>query len=196
MAVDFVLSGGGATTGGATADRWTDLAGYTESLRNVLARPGTFGDLFPETTDDGLIGLLADGLAECHLETTLSTFEADANGLVRPVMATGQIALVILYAGIRLIRGELLNRATSTKYVAGPVSAESTQSTNILRDVMKALEEQKIRITLLYASAGAGAFFSMDDAYMANAFQVPPNGVRLADWLPAQIQWYGYSRRW
>ena len=185
------LGGGGDGHLGATADHWTDLANYTDSLRNIIARPGTFDDLFPETTDDGLVSVLQDGLAECHLEATLMGYEADLNGAVRPLMTSGQVALVVLYGGIRLIRAELLNRVTSTKYVAGPVSAESMYATNVLRDVMKALETQKIRITALYASSGANAAFYMEDLYMANAFRITPNGVPVASWLPQYPAWVG-----
>src|SRR5881409_674858 len=102
MAGILLESDGGALSATGLGDHWTDLADYTESLRNVIARPGTFADLFPETTDDGLVLVLQDALAECHLEQTLLDYEADANGLVRPTISSGQVALVMLYAGLRL----------------------------------------------------------------------------------------------
>ncbi len=187
MAGDFVLSGGGDLAGAFTPDRWTDLALFTQSLRNVVARPGTYADLFPETTDDLLIQVLADGLAECHLEATLLGYEADDNALVRPPLASGQIALVVLYAGLRLLRSELVNRVTSTKYVAGPVSAETTYATNVLRDIMKALQAQKDRVTILLSTNTAATAFSMADSYAANNWGIGPNGVPLADWLPILV---------
>jgi hypothetical protein len=189
MAVDISLSTGGDFTIVTLGDHWVDLANYTTSVQNILARPGTFTTLFPETTSDDLVALLQDGLAECHLEFTLLGFESDDNGLVRPTMTSGQIALVILYAGIRMMRGELLNRVTSSKYTAGPVTAEISYSTNVLRDIIKDLEAQKVFITRLYASSGANSFFQMDDAYIANAFNSTPNGVPLASWLPVAWGW-------
>lgn len=166
MAGTLTESDGGALSMNGLGDHWTDLADYTESLRNVVARPGTFADLFPETTDDGLVLVLQDALAECHLEQTLLTCTSDANGLVRPTLTSGQAALVVLYAGVRLIRAELFNRVTSAKYVAGPVSAETTYATNILRDIMKALQAQKDRVTSAQAVSGANAAFYMADQYV------------------------------
>ena len=186
MAGTFILSGGGTPVVAGTGDHWTDLANYTDSLRNIVARPGTFLDLFPETTDDHLVAVLQDGLAECHLEQVLLNYESDDMGLVHPEMLSGETAMVVLYAGLRLLKAELFNRTTSAKYVAGPVSAETTQATNILRDIMKGLQEQKDRITKMLSTAGAGAAFVMADSYMACAFNWPPNNVPLADWLPVR----------
>lgn len=178
---DFTLTGGGALT--ALAWGMTDLAQYTDSVRNIIARPGTFTDLFPETTDDHLVGTLVDALAECHLEGTLLDYLADASGIVRPQITSGQAALVVLYAGVRLIRAELLNRVTSAKYVAGPVSAETTYATNVLRDIMRALDAQKSRLTAdILSGTGTGFAFLMADAYVANATGITPNGVTATDW--------------
>jgi hypothetical protein len=181
---DFALTGGGTLTTGALG--MTDLAQYTDSVRNIIARPGTFADLFPETTDDHLLAVLTDGLAECHLEGTLLDYIADADGLVRPQISSGQAALIVLYSGVRLIRAELLNRVTSAKYVAGPVSAETTYATNVLRDIMRVLEAQKTRITTdLLAGRGAGSAFLMADAYVAKSLGITPNGVGYSDWALA-----------
>jgi hypothetical protein len=189
MAGILNLTGGGTATLRGVGDHWTDLAAYTTSVRNILARPGMFDTIFPETTDDGLVGLLQDALAECHMEATLLGYEADSNAQVRPAMMSGEIALVVLYAGIRMIRAELLNRISSSKYVAGPVSAETTYATNVLRDIMKALEVQKDAVTTKLTTLGAGMAFFMEDQYTANAFRFPPNGVPLAYWLPMQPAW-------
>lgn len=192
MSGTFELSGGGDGDLVFLADHYTDLANSTDSVRFVMARPGTFADLFPETTDDNLIALLRDALAECHMERTLLDYESDDNGLVRPVLTSGQTAMVVLYAGLRLVRGELLNRITNAKYTAGPVSAETTYATNVLRDIMKALEAQKRDITTVTAVSGANAAFSMADAYVANATGYTPNGI------PAYVGGdpYGYFRGW
>lgn len=189
MAGTLIEHDGGSLVATGVVDQWTDLANYTDSVRNILARPGTFRTLFPETTDDHLVTVLQDGLAEAHLEGLLLNYESDDNGYVRPVMATGQVALIVLFGGLRLIRAEMLNRVTSSKYVAGPVSAETTYATNVLRDIMKTLEAQKDRLTTLLTSSGAGAAFIMADSYVANAFHRTPNNVPLADWLPVLRAW-------
>lgn len=181
----FLLTGGGDITAITSGSHWTDLGDYVDSLRAVLARPGTFSDLFPETTDDGLIQLLRDGLAEANMEQLLTGYVSDINGIVRPEMPPGGVAMVVLFAGVRLVRSEILNRITSTKYTAGPVSAEQSYSTNILRDVAKALEAQKTVLINLYRASSAGASFYMTDSYIANATGRTDNGVPLAPWLPS-----------
>lgn len=180
---DFLLTDGGTLDASGTGDHWTDLAIYTDSVRSILARPGTFSDLFPETTDDHLIAVLADGLAEAHLEGVLLDRLADDNYLVREPLTSGQGALLVLYAGLRLIRAELFNRVTSYKYVAGPVSSEGTYATNILRDIMKALQTQKDAVTtLILAGSTVTSAFLMADSYIINATGRTPNGVGASDW--------------
>lgn len=168
MAGTLELTAGGALDARGVGDHWTDLALFTDSVRNMVARPGTFDTLFPETTDDGIVLLLMDGLAECHLHATFTESGSDANGLVRPVLTSGQVALVVLNAGIRMIRAELFNRVTSSKYVAGPVSAEITYATNILRDIMKALEDQRQDVTNRLTTSSGGLAFYMQDQYRVN----------------------------
>lgn len=183
MAV-FLLSGGGDATVTAGGNHYTDLGDYVDSVKAILARPGTFGDLFPETTNAGLVDLMRDGLAECNMEQLLLGYSANTNGIVRPELTPGGIAMVVLFAGARLVRSEILNRITSSKYVAGPVSAEQSYSTNILRDVAKQLEAQKITLITLYRASSAGAQFYMADSFVANLTGHTDNGVRLAPWLP------------
>lgn len=186
MAV-FLLSGGGEASVATKGDHWTDLADYVDSLRGILARPGTFAALFPETTDDGLIQLLRDGLAEANMEQLLTAYRSDINGIVRPELPPGGVAMIVLFAGVRLVRSEILNRITSTKYVAGPVSADQSYSTNILRDVAKALEAQKLAIIKTYSTATSGIEFYMADSFIANLTHRTDNGVPLASWMPQYI---------
>lgn len=183
----FLLGGGGDPAVTGKGDRWTDFGDYVDSLRAILARPGTFSDLFPETNDDGLIQLLRDGLAECNMEQLLVGYVSNINGIVRPEMPPGAAAMVVLFAGVRLVRSEILNRITSTKYVAGPVSAEQNYSTNILRDVAKQLEAQKLALIKVYSTSSAGAQFYMADAFIANLTKVTDNGIPLASWLPVGV---------
>lgn len=147
----------------------SDLVDSTDSLRRVLARPGTFSTLFPETTQDDLVGVLLDGLAEVQLDGMLTEFSFDDTGTVTPDLTAPQSALVILYAGVRLIRSELLNRAQHKRYVgAGGVTFEEDQATNVLRDIMKTLNDQKERIREIASRDYVGAF-GMVDQYFVRA---------------------------
>lgn len=177
---DYTLSGGGTLALAVGGRHYTDLGLHVDSLRNVVARPGTFADLFPETNDDGLIQIMVDALAEAHLYGVLLIHEADADGLVEPALTTGQMALVNLFAGIRLIRAELFNRATNVRYKAGPAEFEQTFATNILRDIMRALQLQKDAVLDTLVRTGSASMFAMADLYYAVDTNHAPNGVQLA----------------
>jgi hypothetical protein len=144
-----------------------DLADATDSLRYLVARPGTFEDFYPETTDDMLIRVLIDGMAECQLMGLLLTNDSDDDGIVTPAISSGQAAMVTLFAAVRFLRAELINRNTQVVYEAGSTHYETTQATNILRDILKSLQTQKDAvIALIGAGTGAAAFY-MADQYLA-----------------------------
>jgi hypothetical protein len=151
----------------------TDLDDLAPSVRNMIARPGTFITLFPETTSADILAVLADGLAECHLEGLLLDYAADDVGVVTPDLGSGEQALVVLFSGARLIRSELLNRATTHKRVAGPVSDEEQFSAQLLRDILVDMNGQKRRIVdnASRTMGGVGTAFSMADQYAARTYE-------------------------
>lgn len=143
----------------------TDLADSVDSLKRVIARPGTFASLFPETTDTDLAAVLVDGLANAQLDGLLTTHTSDEDGLVAPDLTAAQVALIVMYAAAILIRAELFNRKTHRRYEASGATFEEDQATNILRDLLKGLEGRIKAIVELAADSGAGAAFYMADAY-------------------------------
>jgi hypothetical protein len=153
-----------------------DLAELIESLQNTVCRPGTFGDLFPESTDELLLSVLCDGLAEAHLEGLLMAYECDEDGIVEPSLTSGRAAVVVLFASVRFLRSDLLNRNTSVVYEAGSAHYETTQATNILRDILKALQDQKDRVVARFSdtTAGANSAFYMADQYLHRIWDCGP----------------------
>lgn len=150
-----------------------DLNDAIDSLRYMVARPGMFATLYPETTDDMILQVLLDGMAEAQMMGLLLQNTYTEDGFVSPSLAPGQVALVTLFAGVRFMRAELLNRNTSVVYEAGSAHYETTQATNILRDILKALETQKGTITAQLATGGtafAGTAFYMADQYLARVW--------------------------
>jgi hypothetical protein len=139
------------------------------SLKNMIARPGTFATLFPETTTNDLVAVLADGIAECQLEGLLLGATMDSTmTTVTPDLSSGEQALAVLFSGARIIRAELLNRATSRKYSAGPASAEMQYSAQLLKDILDDLTTQKKRlIDILSQTQYAGTVFNMADQYVS-----------------------------
>ncbi len=151
-----------------------DLADAVDSLRYLVARPGTFEQFYPETTEDMVITVLVDAMAECHLEGLLLDYDADEDGALAPPITKGQAALVVLFGAVRFLRAELLNRNTSVTYKAGSASYETTQATNILRDILKGLLTQRDRaVEISGSSGGAAAAFYMADQYLARVWETP-----------------------
>lgn len=156
----------------------TDLADHVDSLRFMVCRPGLFETLYPETTEDMLIQVLMDGMGECHLTGLLLDVTCDDDGGVSPDLSRGQVGMVVLFAGVRFLRAELLNRQTSVVYEAGSTHYEYTQATNLLRDILKALQDQKDAIINGdYGGAGttAASAFYMADQFLARVCSGRPN---------------------
>ena len=145
-----------------------ELADATDSLRYLVARPGTFSDFYPETTDDMLIRVLVDGMAEAQLMGLLLDYDSDEDGILTPALSSGQAAMVTIFAAVRFLRAELINRNTQVVYEAGSTHYETTQATNILRDILKGLVNQKDAvIALIGAGTGGASAFYMADQYLA-----------------------------
>lgn len=150
-----------------------DLNDAIDSLRYTVARPGLFEILYPETTEDMLLQVLLDGMAEAQMVGCLLEYSYTEDGYVSPALSAGQTSLVTLFAAVRFIRAELLNRNTSVIYKAGSADYETVQATNILRDILAALTKQKDAIVTKLAEGGtafAGTAFFMADQYLARVW--------------------------
>lgn len=146
----------------------TDLADLVEPLKRYVAVPGTFDDVFPDTTDDDLVGSLLDGFAECQLDGyfTQPAYTADDDGTVSPELSRGQGALILLYTSVRLITAQLTNFQTLQRYRAGNVEYETQQSAQLLVTVLKDLQTRKTDISTKQRTLGAGMVFEMADQYL------------------------------
>lgn len=157
----------------------TDAADFVDSLKRSVATAGTFAAEFPNTTDDDLIGVFLDGLAEAQLDgffirPDVTTYTVD--GVLTPNITNAQAALIIIYAQCRMIRAELLNRINKTTYKAGPVEAIQEQSSTILTTILKEAEDRKLAIIKRSLVIGASAAFTMADAYFIKAVGSYPGG--------------------
>ncbi|RYZ14267.1 MAG: hypothetical protein EOO70_07815 [Myxococcaceae bacterium] len=144
-----------------------DLTELQDSVRNLVARPGTFDTLFPETKEEYITSLLLDGLAEVQLEGLLLTVSYDEDGLLDQDITTGQGALIALFAGVRLLRAELLNRVMHKRYEAGTAVFEEDYNVTLYNQILKDLTAQKDRLTAdLVTSATYEGGFDMADQYV------------------------------
>lgn len=101
--------------------------------------PGTFSDVFPDTTDKDLVGALADGFAEAQLfgffkDLTLTPVEGPPlDWTASPDLSLSGGALVVIYTSIRSIRAQIRALNTMSRYKAGPVEFETARAATVLK---------------------------------------------------------------
>lgn len=125
-----------------------DLGDLIESLQREVNSPG--GDSFPDATDDSFLGYLQDSFWEIRLDGVTS-FDpyVEADGIVTPSDSAdddlGRVLqqLIVLYAGIRIIRNQLLNLQTLFRAKAGPVEYETQQSALLLKAILDELKGRR-----------------------------------------------------
>lgn len=148
-----------------------DLSDFVESLRREVTPPGS--DLFSDVNDVTFTGYLADAFWEARLDGFLSAWIADEDGFVTPMETSGEdiprelVGLVILYAGIKILRNRLMNLNTSFRAQAGPVNYEVENSANLLTELLKQLKASKDRILEQVDLAPTPTFYF--DAYTARS---------------------------
>jgi len=126
-----------------------DLANYVASLKREVQPPGT--EIFAGVGSSMWVGYLADAFWEARLDGFLEGYAADDQGVVTPTLGQDdigrrEIALVILYAGIKVLRNRILNMKTSFRAKAGPVEYEEQSSAQMLTEMLKQLRITKSNI--------------------------------------------------
>lgn len=148
----------------------SDLADLVEPLKREVAVPGTFATVFPETTDEDLAGSLLDAFAQAQLDGFLGTSMADEDGVVTPDLSRGAQGLLVIYAGIRLLTTDLINRKSHTRYEAKGSVFEQDQGASILVEALKGLRAKKDSlIALAQANTRAMIGTTMVDGYYIKA---------------------------
>lgn len=158
-----------------------ELLDYVPALKREVQPPGT--DLFTGVTDAEWIGYLTDAFWEARLDGFLDRWVATENSAldvtIDPVtsgdidMPRQFVALVVLYAGIRVLRNRILNTNTGFRAKAGPVEFEQQNSANLLSEMLKQLKATKDRI-----------IESLENQAAAN---LPGGGVLLLDAFSARL---------
>lgn len=147
-----------------------DLGDLIESLQREVSPPGS--DLFPDATDDDWFGHLQDAFWEVKLDgiTSFNNY-TESDGLVSPVSGTTELTrdlqqLVVLYAGIRILRSTMRDIKTTFRAQAGPVEYETQQSATLLRAIFDELASKRNLILNRLSDVGA-----VDTAYIDMIYQ-------------------------
>ena len=127
-----------------------DLSDFVDSLRREVTPAGT--TMFDDVSDATMTGYLADAFWEARLDGFLLGYSADPDGMVTPVnsgspdMPRSMVALLVLYAGMRILRNRILNTTTSLRAKAGPVEFEQQNSATMLAEMLRQLAATKTRL--------------------------------------------------
>lgn len=147
-------------------------------LRDMLNReinvPGF--EQLPDITTTQLDSYIMDGFWECRLLGMLDSYTVtDGTELATPIGDNIQAAsdggdlpeqyqmLVIILAGVRMVRLKVLNLAVNFKAEAGPVSFEQQASATTLRAVLASLEDRLDQFKAVYSDTlSPGAMYYFD----------------------------------
>ena len=125
-----------------------DLADYVGSLRREVTPLGT--NLFSAVTDTQLVEYMQDAFWEAKLDGFMAGYVEDEGEIFSdsggPDIDRKYIALVILYAGIRVLRNRILNTQTQFRAKAGPVEFEQQNSATMLAEMLKQLRATKDKV--------------------------------------------------
>lgn len=131
------------------------LADYVPSLQREVQPPGS--NVFAAATDADWVGYLADAFWEARLDGLLEGYvveydPGDDDGDIIPTVDGAPdidgrgMALIVLYAGIRVLRNRILNMASGFRAKAGPVEYEQNMAATVLAEMLKQLRATKDRI--------------------------------------------------
>lgn len=140
-----------------------DLADFVESLKREVIPLGS--GLFADVNDDAWIGYLSDAFWEARLDGFMEGYTADEDGVIEggtTDLDRRYVALVVLYAGIRVLRNRILNMNTGFRAKAGPVEFEQQNSATMLAEMLKQLRTTKDRILQELDEAEATAVLALD----------------------------------
>lgn len=144
----------------------TYLSDHVDSMKRAVAVPGTFAELFPQTTDADLVAVMLDGLAEAQLDG----FFADVTWLsgddeVTPTLSHAAIALVIIYASHRVLVNEIRNRRNHVRYESGTAVYEQDQTASMLNELLREMRARKGELREAARMGNLSDAFHMADLY-------------------------------
>lgn len=158
-----------------------DLSDYVDTLRREISLPT--GELF-SVSDDYLVGCLADGFWEAVIDQLITGYTCDADGVVTVTSASEEfprqlVAVVVLYAGLKILRNQLLGSKTRVTAKAGPVEYTTELGSNVITSMLKQLDS--VRTRLLYMTQYGNTGFYILDAFSARQASPMSYGGHLYD---------------
>lgn len=162
-----------------------DLGDYVGALRREVSPPGS--STFSAVPDEVLEGYLADAFWEARLDGFLKDYTANALAVVTRVdngtedIPREQIALIVLYAGLKILRNQLINTQTRFSAKAGPVQFETESSANLMTEMAKQLSA--VRDRLLAVEDQDTPTYLIDASWVRATSSISPFGTGYLDWV-------------
>lgn len=141
-----------------------DLGDLIESLQREVSPPGE--NLFPDATDDEWFGNLQDSFWDARLDGLLEGY-TEQDGQVTPISGDVELTrdlqqIVVLYAGIRIVRNHLRALNTLFRAKAGPVEFETQKSAQMLAGLLDELRERRRILLTRLGDMGVTDSFYID----------------------------------
>lgn len=156
----------------------TNLSDLVPSLTRALATPGTFADLFPDTTTTDLVGVLTDAMAEAQLDGFLSRTSLNVQAsATTPDLTVPEQALVVLYGMSRVVTARVSNLKNRARYKAGSVESETEQSSTVLVELLREIRDRKKQLLDDAKAGNMAKAFGMVDMYLAKSIDVSDPNV-------------------
>lgn len=163
----------------------TDVSDLVGAFKREVAPLGSFEQDFPTASDGAVIGLLMDAFGEAQLDGFFQTMVLDVDDeTVTPDLSAAGAALVVLYAGIKTLRNQILRAGAGSKFKAGPVEYQTTQNMQAQTEMLKQLERRRDAL-IGQARQGATPVYQID-AYSARGLAAvggfAPHELRTGGW--------------
>lgn len=156
-----------------------DLNTLIPTLQREVNAPGQ--DLLEELTPAQIVGYLSDSFWEARLDGFLKSWECSPVGVVTPLEPGGDDlgradqALIVIYAGVKILSRQILNTNTAYRAKAGNVEFETQSSATMLAEMLKQLQATKARLQSFAGSASAVS--STVDAFDRLEIMTLPSGA-------------------
>ena len=121
----------------------TDLSEHVESLHREITPFEQVEDSLSQADQLKLTHYLVDGFWEARLDGFMDGYVVGSSGQVDPALPREKVALCVIYAGIRILRLQLVNTEAHFRATAGPVGFESRVSATVMAEMLRQLEARK-----------------------------------------------------
>jgi len=143
----------------------TELADLVEAYKREVSMPGAFATDFPTVTDDQILGALGDAFGEAQIDGFFGKMRLDTDDwIITPDLSTAGAALVVIYAGIRVLRQQIATQARGTTYKAPGLEYSTTPAASVLVELLKQLHIRR-KDVINNAQRGVGTSVFMLDGY-------------------------------